>query len=105
MTWGFDDALSLIVTVPDFSPFDLGEKVTLMVQLSAGATADPQVEFMPNWPVVFIEEIFSSVLPVLVRVTIWGWLVVPADCFLNTSGVVGEKTTTPVFNKITISSV
>jgi hypothetical protein len=31
ITIGFDDALSLIVTVPGYAPFDFGHKVTLIV--------------------------------------------------------------------------
>jgi hypothetical protein len=49
-----DDALSLMVTVPDFAPVDVGEKVTLMVQLLPATTPFPQVELMPNCPATFI---------------------------------------------------
>jgi hypothetical protein len=76
MTCGFDDALSLMVTVPDVAPFDFGEKVTLMVQLAPEAMPLPQVEVMPNCPATFIEEIFISDLPLLVIVTSFGGLVV-----------------------------
>jgi hypothetical protein len=48
ITCGFDDALSLIVTVPDFAPCDFGEKVTLMEQLPPGSTLAPHVEVTPN---------------------------------------------------------
>jgi hypothetical protein len=64
---GFDDALSLMVTVPDFAPCDFGEKVMLMVQFAPAVMALPQLEVMPNWPETFIDEIFNSVLPVLVK--------------------------------------
>jgi hypothetical protein len=47
-TIGFDDALSLIVTVPDFAPLDIGENVTLIGQLAPAATLDPQFDFIPN---------------------------------------------------------
>lgn len=49
ITCGFDDALSLIVTLPDFAPLDFGEKVTLIVQLALAATLEPQVDVMPKW--------------------------------------------------------
>jgi len=83
-------------TVPDFGPFDCGENVTLIAQFAPAATLVPQVEVMPNWPVAFMEEIVSAVLPVLVRMTVCGGLVVPTVTFLKFSGVVGEKLTTPV---------
>jgi hypothetical protein len=38
----------LIVTVPDFAPWDCGENVTLMVQFLPSGTPLPQFEFMPN---------------------------------------------------------
>src|SRR5579864_5149691 len=95
MTCGLDDALSLIVTVPDFVPFDFGEKVTLIVQFAPAATLDAHVVVIPNWPAAFIVEMVNTVLPVLVRVTDCGTLVVPTVCLLKLSGVVGEKLTTP----------
>jgi hypothetical protein len=100
ITCGFDDALSFIVTVPDFTPADVGENVTLMTQFAPAATLDPQVEVIPNWPAAFIAEIFSAVLPLLVSFTVCGALVVPVFCFLKTSGVVGEKTTAPVLSRV-----
>ena len=99
MTCGFEDALSRIVTVPCFIPCVCGEKVTLMLQFAPEGTVEPQVEVMPNWPVIFMEEIFSGVAPVLVRVTVCGRLVVPCCCLLKFRGAVGEKATTPVFSR------
>jgi len=94
-----DDALSLTVTVPDFAPFDVGENVTLIVQLAPARMLFPQVEVMANCAEAFTAEIFNSVAPVLVSLTVCGALVVPAACFLKVSGVVGEKVTTPVFRR------
>jgi hypothetical protein len=64
-----DDALSLIVTVPDFAPWVFGEKVTLTVQFAPAATIAPQVEVTPNWAEALIDEILRGVPPVLVKVT------------------------------------
>lgn len=98
MTIGFDDALSLMVTVPDFAPVEVGEKVTLIVQLAPAATPVPQVDVIPNWLLAFMEEIFSSVVPVLVSLTMSGVLLVPCFCVLKFSGVVGERLTAPVLS-------
>ncbi len=98
ITIGFDEALPVTETAPDFAPLDFGEKVTLIVQFALAATLFPHVEVMPNWPTAFIEEIFRAVWPVLLSVTVCGALVVPTLCFLKFSGDVGEKETTPVFS-------
>ena len=74
ITCGLDDALPSMVTVPDFAPCVVGEKVTLMLQVLPAATLPPHVEVISNWPVAFIAEIFSAVLPVLVS------LIRPAAC-------------------------
>ena len=100
ITCGFDDALSIIVIVPVFAPFWVGENVTLTVQFAPAATLAPQVEVIPNSALAFIDAILSAVLPVLVSVTVCGELVVPTVCFLKFSGVVGEKATTPVLSNV-----
>lgn len=100
---GLGEALSLTVTVPDFSPFDFGENVALIAQFSPAGKVDPHVEVTPNCPVVFIEDIFSVAAPVLVSVTVWGGLVVPTACSLKLRGVVGEKLTVPVLSRTTTS--
>jgi hypothetical protein len=43
ITIGLDEALSLMVTVPDFAPCEGGEKATLIVQFDPGATLATQV--------------------------------------------------------------
>ena len=81
MTCGFEEALSRMEMVPDFTPELVGEKVTLMTHLPRGATLWPQVlELRLNWSVTFMEEMASVVPPLLVRVTVSGLLVVPTRC-------------------------
>ena len=77
MTCGLDEALSRMETVPDFASFDSGVKVTLMLQLAPGATLVPQVELTSNWLLAIMEEMVSDVCPLLVSLTVSGWLVVP----------------------------
>jgi hypothetical protein len=50
MTMGFEDALSWIVTVPDFAPVDWGENVTLIEQFAPAGTLGPQVDVSANCP-------------------------------------------------------
>src|SRR5579871_1437087 len=100
MTCGFDEALSMIVTVPWAVPFCVGEKVTLTVQFAPAATVVPQVEVTANSALAFMDAIRSAMVPVLVRVTFCGLLVVPTGCFWKFSGVVGEKLTTPVLSSV-----
>src|ERR1700730_13689742 len=99
MTCGLVDALSMMVIVPCTEPFFAGENVTLIVHFAPAATLAPQVEVTPNSVLAFIDAILNAVLPVLVRVTVCGVLVVPTACFLKFSGVVGEKLTTPVLRR------
>ena len=80
MICGFDEALSMIVTVPCAAPFLVGENVTLIVHFAVGATLVPQVEVTPNWALAFIDAIFNAAVPVLVSVTVSGELVVPTVC-------------------------
>ena len=77
MTWGLVDALSMIATDPAFGPSVFGEKVTRMAQLAPGATVTPHVEVMANGPFTVLDEMDSAVRPVLLRVTVFGLLVVP----------------------------
>ena len=53
----------MIVIVPCFAPFLVGENVTLIVHFAAGATLVPQVEVTPNWALAFIDAILSAVVP------------------------------------------
>src|SRR5579862_5126214 len=104
MTCGFDEALSMMVIVPCLAPFCVGENVTLIVHFAPAATFAPQLEVTANSALAFIDAIFSAVVPVFVRVTVCGALVVPTACFWKFSIVVGEKLTTPVFS-ITYTSL
>ena len=70
ITWGLVEALSMIVIVPCFAPFWVGENVTLIVQFAPAATLVPQVEVTANSALAFIEAILSALLPVFVRVTV-----------------------------------
>jgi hypothetical protein len=82
MTCAFDEALSRIKIVPDFTPELVGKKVALMPQLPPGATLSPQVvlELKVNCPVTLMEEMVSAVAPLFVKVTVSGALVVPTAC-------------------------
>src|ERR1700685_3379981 len=99
MTCGLEEALSLISTVPDISPVPLGENVMLILQPALAATPLPQVEVAPNSPVVLIEVMERDALPSLVRVTIWGGLVVPCFWFVKLSAEIGENLAAPVLSR------
>ncbi len=90
----------MIVTVPDLAPCDVGEKVTLIVQVAPGIRFARQVEVMPNSWDAFMDESFNSALPPFVSLTVCGALVEPTACFLKFRGVIGEKTTTPVLRMV-----
>jgi hypothetical protein len=75
-----------------------------MAQLAPGATLEPQLEVIPNWPFTAMEAMLSLLLPELVRVTVRGALVVPTVCLAKFSGVVGENVTTPVFSTVITES-
>ncbi len=55
ITCGFDDALSLIETVPCFAPCFVGENVALIVQFAPGATLEPQVAVTANSALAFMD--------------------------------------------------
>ena len=60
----------MIVTVPCFVPFWVGENVTLIAHFAPAATVAPQVDVTPNSSLAFIEAIFSALLPVFVKPTV-----------------------------------
>ncbi len=95
----------MISTVPETMPARFGENVTLMVQVAPAATVLPQVDVAPNAPVVLIDEMASLALPLLVRVTVWGWLVVPCFWLVKLSGVIGEYLTLPVLSRTSLTSL
>ena len=92
-------ALSMIEIAPCFVTFCVGENVTLIEHFAPAATLAPHVDVTPNSLLAFIDAILSALLPVFVRLTVCGGLMVPTACFLKFSGVVGEKLTTPVFSR------
>jgi hypothetical protein len=68
--------LSLTVTAPARGPDAVGVKVTLIVQLAPLARLVPQVFFCAKSPLVVMLAMLKTALPVLLRVTIKGALVV-----------------------------
>lgn len=78
---GLPLALSVMLTTAERLPAEAGVNVTLIVQLAPAATEEPQVVVSPKSPGLApnkpILTMFSTVLPVLVRVTDCAALVVP----------------------------
>jgi hypothetical protein len=90
----------LKATVAVRAPTAVGVKVTLMVQLALAATLEPQVLLAmlksPGLaPEVEMELMVRALVPVLVRVTVCGGLVVPTVWLAN-GRVVGDRLTKPV---------
>lgn len=84
IVWGLPLALSVMLTDALRAPAAVGVNVTLIEQLAAAATLDPQVfvcakspEFVPV-RVVFV--MLRVAVPLLVRVTLCAELVVPIFC-------------------------
>ena len=81
--WGLLEALSVIEREALLEPVAAGVKVTLIVQLAPAATLLPQVWVCAKSPgldpVKLKPVILSVAVPLLVRVTVFGALVVP--CF------------------------
>ena len=73
---GLPVALSVTVIVPGWLPVAVGVKVTLMVQLAAGATEVPQVLVWAYCVLAVMLVRFSNAVPVLVRVTVCAALAV-----------------------------
>lgn len=72
---GLPAALSVIARIADRDPEPLGVKTTLMLQLPAGASDDPQLLIWLKSalfaPAIVIPEIVKTALPLLVSVTFW----------------------------------
>ena len=77
---GLPEALSVIVTLPARPPVAVGANVTEIWQLPPAARDVLQVFVSPKSPEAAIPVMLSALLPVLVKVTIWGVLVVPTGC-------------------------
>lgn len=99
-TCGLDEALSLIVTVPESGPCACGVNLAVIVQ-SAPAERFPLHVVSPSKgePLKVTEEILSEDVPLLVRVALIGALVVSRSWVGKVKGVVGEKRATPVFRR------
>ena len=78
---GLLSALSLIVTLPDFEPLDVGVNVTLIRQFPAGASVVVLVQVVPEakakFPLMLRLERTSGVVPEFVSVIDFVALVVP----------------------------
>jgi hypothetical protein len=77
---GLSDALSVMFTEPYRSPGTVGVKVTLMMQLAPTARLAPQVLVWAKSPLAEMLIMIKVALPVFVRVTVWGALVLPTAC-------------------------
>src|SRR5439155_5732530 len=79
---GLPGALSVMVKAPERLPPPVGVKVTLMVQLAPAARLEPQVlvsaKSAASAPETAMLEIARLALPVLVSLTLWAELAVPA---------------------------
>jgi hypothetical protein len=76
MDWLPPAALSAMVTAPVREPAAVGVNVTLIAQLLPLATLLPQLFVSPKSPLAVIPVIDSGALPVLLKTTLWGALVV-----------------------------
>ena len=85
--WVVGLALSVTVRVPVEVPVVRGEKTTLIVQELFEVRPEPQVFVWENAPVIVMPVIASVALPVFVRVTVWGLLLVPTSCEANVKEV------------------
>jgi hypothetical protein len=81
----------------------VGFNVTLKLQLAPAARLLPQVFVLENGALALTDEMERAAVPVLVRVTICGALVVLSNCAANLIGVVGEKLATPVLSRVMTS--
>src|SRR5262249_30682218 len=66
---------------PLWPPVLRGVKITLKMQLAAGARLVPQLLDCAKSPVMFISETLSAALPVLLTVTLFGVLLMPTLWF------------------------
>jgi hypothetical protein len=105
MICGLPSAFSAIVSVAARVPAAVGPKITLMLQLTPGATLAPQVSLSvksPGFaPLTEITMFCSGVPPWEVRVTLCGALKVPT-VWLGKLRLVGKRATTSVLSKTEI---
>ena len=88
---GLLGALLVIVTAPVRVPVAVGVKVTLIVQSAPAASVVPQVVVREKSPLAAMLVIFSTALPVLLKVNVCAELVLPTLWLLNESAVVESK--------------
>jgi hypothetical protein len=74
---GLSEALSVMVTEPYRFPGEVGAKATVIVHVNPTATLAPQVLVWAKSPLAAMVVMFKAALPVFVRVTVWGALVLP----------------------------
>jgi hypothetical protein len=96
-------ASSAIETVAVRALLCVGPKVTLMVQFAPAARVDGETGQVLVWmkslgsvPVMLMLVIVSAVLPLLVRVIVWGELLVPCATSPN-DRLAGDSVTAGVF--------
>jgi hypothetical protein len=92
MVWGLLGPLSEIVIVPVRLPPAVGLKVTEIVQSPSALTVVPQVLVWEKSPLAVMLVMARLAVPTLVRVTVWGALVVPTICAPSVR-LVEERTT------------
>src|SRR5260370_418094 len=85
-------ALSVTTRLPVRVPLLLGVKVTYMVHVEPAATPFPQLSVSAKSPVVAMLAICTGAVPLLVSVTVWDGLVVPAAWLLKVR-LDGERAT------------
>ena len=96
--------MSVTVRVPVRVPLAAGSKVTLMLQEAPAATLEPQVLVWEKSPLTAMLVMVRAEVPVLVRVTLCGLLLVPTAWEANVKEV-GERLTTgppPVPVRLTV---
>jgi hypothetical protein len=102
-TWGLLPALSVTVSVPILLPVAEGLNATLMLHVPPAGTLVPQVLVSSKSPAAAMPVIATVVLKLLVNVTNWAVLVVPAGWLLKLK-LLGESITVglPVPSKGTV---
>jgi hypothetical protein len=85
-----------MLRIPVLLPAAVGLKVTEMAQLAPALTVLPQSLVWEKSPLVSMALITSVTVPVLVSVTVWGWLLVPTISAGKVSEVGDKLTSGPI---------
>jgi hypothetical protein len=104
MYCGFDDALSTIVIPPRSCPGFEGVKVTSTLQTAPASRVPLHMSVARKGPVTLIQLNEIDLLPVFLRFTIFGLLVVLTGWAPKAKGEQGENSKTPVFSIEVIAS-